>query len=134
MTETLKNEMSDLNNAEYKIHAVFHHEGGANFGHYWVYIYDDKAEVPRWLKYSDDTVSEVGVVRLVYHVIHAYFIKHANTFQLLSSTEFLISLFQFFHDYRHRRMKCSMDTKDRPLVFVCTCVQVNQMLFKQSTE
>ncbi|KAG0298804.1 ubiquitin-specific protease ubp2 [Linnemannia gamsii] len=61
LTETLKNEMLDLNDAEYKIHAVFHHEGGANFGHYWVYIYDDKAEVPRWLKYSDDTVSEVGV-------------------------------------------------------------------------
>ncbi|KAG0079863.1 ubiquitin-specific protease ubp2 [Linnemannia elongata] len=63
LTETLKNEMIGLNEAEYKIHAVFHHEGGANFGHYWVYIYDDKAEVPRWLKYSDDTVSEVGVAQ-----------------------------------------------------------------------
>ncbi|KAG9063744.1 ubiquitin-specific protease ubp2 [Linnemannia hyalina] len=62
LTETLKKEMIDLNDAEYKIHAVFHHQGGTNFGHYWVYIYDDKAEVPRWLKYSDDTVSEVGVV------------------------------------------------------------------------
>ncbi|KAF9154220.1 ubiquitin-specific protease ubp2 [Linnemannia schmuckeri] len=66
LTEKLKNEMVGLNDAEYKIHAVFHHEGGANFGHYWVYIYDDKAEVPRWLKYSDDTVSEVGVVRFVH--------------------------------------------------------------------
>lgn len=63
LTETLKSEMIGLNDAEYKIHAVFHHEGGANFGHYWVYIYDDKAEVPRWLKYSDDTVSEVGVAQ-----------------------------------------------------------------------
>ncbi|KAF9551138.1 ubiquitin-specific protease ubp2 [Mortierella hygrophila] len=61
LTETLKKEMVGLNDAEYKIHAVFHHQGGTNFGHYWVYIYDDKAEVPRWLKYSDDTVSEVGV-------------------------------------------------------------------------
>ncbi|KAG0281714.1 ubiquitin-specific protease ubp2 [Linnemannia exigua] len=63
LTEMLRNDASDLNAAEYKIHAVFHHEGGANFGHYWVYIYDDKAGTPRWLKYSDDTVSEVGVAR-----------------------------------------------------------------------
>ncbi|KAF9913343.1 ubiquitin-specific protease ubp2 [Linnemannia zychae] len=63
LTETLRNETSDLNSAEYKIHAVFHHEGGTNFGHYWVYIYDDKAEAPRWLKYSDDTVSEIGVAQ-----------------------------------------------------------------------
>ncbi|KAG0375060.1 ubiquitin-specific protease ubp2 [Mortierella sp. AD032] len=63
LTEILRNEASHLNAAEYKIHAVFHHEGGANFGHYWVYIYDDKTETPRWLKYSDDTVSEVGVAQ-----------------------------------------------------------------------
>ncbi|KAF9934605.1 ubiquitin-specific protease ubp2 [Linnemannia zychae] len=63
LNEMIKNETADLNNAEYKIHAVFHHEGGTNFGHYWVYIYDDKAETPRWLKYSDDTVSEVGTAQ-----------------------------------------------------------------------
>ncbi|KAF9403246.1 ubiquitin-specific protease ubp2 [Mortierella sp. AD011] len=55
-------ETADLNQAEYKIHAVFHHEGGANFGHYWVYILDEASEEPRWLKYSDDFVSEVGIV------------------------------------------------------------------------
>ncbi|KAF9102269.1 ubiquitin-specific protease ubp2 [Mortierella sp. GBA35] len=63
LNERIKNEMSDVNEAEYKIHAVFHHAGGANFGHYWVYIYDDKAEVPRWLKYSDEIVSEVGLAQ-----------------------------------------------------------------------
>lgn len=85
LTETLKNEMIGLNDAEYKIHAVFHHEGGANFGHYWVYIYDDKTEVPRWLKYSDDTVSEVGVVRLIDNVIFSSFNCLAVS-RLVSST------------------------------------------------
>ncbi|KAF9359839.1 ubiquitin-specific protease ubp2 [Mortierella sp. AD094] len=61
-TAKLGEETADLNQAEYKIHAVFHHEGGANFGHYWVYILDEASEEPRWLKYSDDFVSEVGIV------------------------------------------------------------------------
>ncbi|KAG0052950.1 ubiquitin-specific protease ubp2 [Gryganskiella cystojenkinii] len=67
----IQEEVQGLVTAEYKIHAVFHHEGGANFGHYWVYILDDPAvsaenpeqsqqSQPRWLKYSDDLVSEVG--------------------------------------------------------------------------
>ena len=62
MTAKIQDEVADLNQTEYKIHAVFHHEGGANFGHYWVYIFDDKSDEPRWLKYSDDLVSEVGMV------------------------------------------------------------------------
>ncbi|KAF9960368.1 ubiquitin-specific protease ubp2 [Mortierella alpina] len=63
LTDQLHNETADLNRAEYKIHAVFHHEGGANFGHYWVYILDDQPSGSRWLKYSDDIVSEVGLAQ-----------------------------------------------------------------------
>ncbi|KAF9984836.1 ubiquitin-specific protease ubp2 [Mortierella antarctica] len=63
LTDRLQNETSDLHQAEYKIHAVFHHEGGANFGHYWVYILDDQPSGSRWLKYSDDIVSEVGLAQ-----------------------------------------------------------------------
>ncbi|KAG0368980.1 ubiquitin-specific protease ubp2 [Gamsiella multidivaricata] len=56
----LQSEVADLNQTEYKIHAVFHHHGGAEYGHYWVYILDDQSDEPRWFKYSDDVVSEVG--------------------------------------------------------------------------
>ncbi|KAF9208964.1 hypothetical protein BGZ49_006936 [Haplosporangium sp. Z 27] len=63
LTTKLKEETVNLNQAEYKIHAVFHHEGGANFGHYWVYILDEASEEPRWFKYSDDFVSEVGIAQ-----------------------------------------------------------------------
>ncbi|KAG0005422.1 ubiquitin-specific protease ubp2 [Entomortierella chlamydospora] len=62
LTAKIGEETADLNQAEYKIHAVFHHEGGADFGHYWVYILDEASEEPRWLKYSDDFVSEVGIL------------------------------------------------------------------------
>ncbi|GJJ69979.1 hypothetical protein EMPS_02328 [Entomortierella parvispora] len=72
LNRRIQDEVKDLASAEYKIHAVFHHEGGVNFGHYWVYILDessnnsssegpsDHEQQPRWLKYSDDVVSEVG--------------------------------------------------------------------------
>ncbi|KAF8982330.1 ubiquitin-specific protease ubp2 [Entomortierella lignicola] len=63
LTTKLKEETVNLNQAEYKVHAVFHHEGGANFGHYWVYILDEASEEPRWFKYSDDFVSEVGIAQ-----------------------------------------------------------------------
>ncbi|KAF9116753.1 ubiquitin-specific protease ubp2 [Mortierella sp. AM989] len=63
LTSKLSSETADLNRAEYKIHAVFHHEGGADFGHYWVYIFDESSDEPRWIKYSDDFVSEVGIAQ-----------------------------------------------------------------------
>jgi len=74
LNRRIQDEVKDLATAEYKIHAVFHHEGVVNFGHYWVYILDDppnssssegpvdQEQQPRWLKYSDDVVSEVGKV------------------------------------------------------------------------
>ncbi|CAO3564036.1 unnamed protein product [Mortierella alpina] len=69
LTDQLQNETADLHQAEYKIHAVFHHEGGANFGHYWVYILDDQPSGSRWLKYSDDIVLEVGLVGLIIMIL-----------------------------------------------------------------
>ncbi|KAI8604552.1 hypothetical protein EDD21DRAFT_350815 [Dissophora ornata] len=60
LTARLRNEIADMDQAEYKIHAVFHHSGNIDFGHYWVYLLDDQSEQPRWLKYSDDLVSEVA--------------------------------------------------------------------------
>ncbi|KAF9182985.1 ubiquitin-specific protease ubp2 [Haplosporangium sp. Z 767] len=60
LTKHLQEEGQNTNQAEYKIHAIFHHQGSANFGHYWVYILDHQSEEPRWLKYSDDVVSEIA--------------------------------------------------------------------------
>ncbi|RIA97236.1 hypothetical protein C1645_814311 [Glomus cerebriforme] len=57
----LKSQLSqhyrDLQECEYRLHAVFIHSGQANFGHYWIYIFD--FEKDRWLKFNDSYVTEV---------------------------------------------------------------------------
>ena len=42
----------------YHLYGVFVHEGGANFGHYWSYLFDTSSN--RWLKYNDSVVVEVS--------------------------------------------------------------------------
>ncbi|TPX70357.1 hypothetical protein SpCBS45565_g01777 [Spizellomyces sp. 'palustris'] len=49
---------ADMNQLEYKLHAVFIHLGEASFGHYWIYIYDEEND--RWLKFDDSVVSKVS--------------------------------------------------------------------------
>jgi uncharacterized UBP type Zn finger protein len=65
LTAKIQEESMDLGQSEYNLHAVFHHEGSAEFGHYWVYIVDDQAEELRWLKYSDDRIEVVSLNSLV---------------------------------------------------------------------
>ncbi|KFP76445.1 Ubiquitin carboxyl-terminal hydrolase 25, partial [Acanthisitta chloris] len=40
----------------YRLHAVLVHEGQANAGHYWAYIYDHHQD--RWMKYNDISVTK----------------------------------------------------------------------------
>ncbi|XP_028938611.2 ubiquitin carboxyl-terminal hydrolase 25 isoform X2 [Ornithorhynchus anatinus] len=40
----------------YRLHAVLVHEGQANAGHYWAYIFDHHHE--RWMKYNDISVTK----------------------------------------------------------------------------
>ncbi|NWY89540.1 UBP28 hydrolase, partial [Loxia curvirostra] len=45
-----------LQQVPYHLHAVLVHEGQANAGHYWAFIYDQSRK--RWLKYNDISVTE----------------------------------------------------------------------------
>ncbi|XP_058712916.1 ubiquitin carboxyl-terminal hydrolase 28 isoform X2 [Poecile atricapillus] len=45
-----------LQQVPYHLHAVLVHEGQANAGHYWAFIYDQARR--RWLKYNDISVTE----------------------------------------------------------------------------
>ncbi|XP_058519877.1 ubiquitin carboxyl-terminal hydrolase 28 isoform X1 [Ochotona princeps] len=45
-----------LRQVPYRLHAVLVHEGQANAGHYWAYIYDQPRQI--WLKYNDISVTE----------------------------------------------------------------------------
>ena len=40
----------------YRLHAILVHEGQANGGHYWSYIFDAQKKI--WRKFNDVTVSE----------------------------------------------------------------------------
>ncbi|NWR46199.1 UBP28 hydrolase, partial [Regulus satrapa] len=45
-----------LQQVPYRLHAVLVHEGQANAGHYWAFIFDQPRK--RWLKYNDISVTE----------------------------------------------------------------------------
>uniref|UniRef100_A0A8C3YQ82 Ubiquitin carboxyl-terminal hydrolase 28 n=1 Tax=Catagonus wagneri TaxID=51154 RepID=A0A8C3YQ82_9CETA len=57
-TQTLEHMYCDplLRQVPYRLHAVLVHEGQANAGHYWAYIYNRPRQV--WLKYNDISVTE----------------------------------------------------------------------------
>merc|ERR1712150_14557 len=47
----------ELKCLEYQLHAVMVHEGSIDSGHYWTYVHDRNRQT--WLKFNDNTVSEV---------------------------------------------------------------------------
>ncbi|CAO3672854.1 unnamed protein product [Rhizopus stolonifer] len=53
----IRQQYDDHNQLAYKLHAVFIHQGQANYGHYWVYILDHKED--QWWKYNDSLVTKV---------------------------------------------------------------------------
>ncbi|XP_054448252.1 ubiquitin carboxyl-terminal hydrolase 28 isoform X4 [Pteronotus mesoamericanus] len=57
-TQTIEQMYCDplLCQVPYRLHAVLVHEGQANAGHYWAYIYNQPRQV--WLKYNDISVTE----------------------------------------------------------------------------
>jgi len=60
-TENLKgaisSEFSDLQDVAYRLQSAFIHHGGADSGHYFIYIYDFAEKL--WRKYNDGYVTEV---------------------------------------------------------------------------
>ncbi|KAM4849467.1 ubiquitin carboxyl-terminal hydrolase 28 isoform X3 [Urocitellus parryii] len=57
-TQTIEQMYCDplLQQVPYRLHAVLVHEGQANAGHYWAYIYNQPRQI--WLKYNDISVTE----------------------------------------------------------------------------
>lgn len=45
-----------MSHVPYRLHAVLVHEGQANAGHYWAYIFDRRQD--RWMKYNDISVTK----------------------------------------------------------------------------
>ncbi|CEP08855.1 hypothetical protein [Parasitella parasitica] len=53
----IQHQYDDYDEVPYNLHAVFMHQGQANYGHYWVYIYDHNGD--QWWKYNDSLVTKV---------------------------------------------------------------------------
>ncbi|KAI7873880.1 cysteine proteinase, partial [Lichtheimia hyalospora FSU 10163] len=57
LQQRIRTQYEDLTDIAYRLHAVFIHQGQANYGHYWVYIYNHQKE--QWWKYNDSLVTKV---------------------------------------------------------------------------
>ena len=58
MQSFIDNFYSDMKKIEYKLHAVFIHEGDAGYGHYWLCLWNEKED--QWLKYNDSIITRVS--------------------------------------------------------------------------
>uniref|UniRef100_A0A8C5A8W8 Ubiquitin carboxyl-terminal hydrolase n=1 Tax=Gadus morhua TaxID=8049 RepID=A0A8C5A8W8_GADMO len=63
----------------YRLHAVLVHEGQANAGHYWAYIYDPHQR--RWMKYNDVSVTKSTWEELVRDSFGGY--RNASAYCLM---------------------------------------------------
>ncbi|XP_005936040.1 ubiquitin carboxyl-terminal hydrolase 25 isoform X5 [Haplochromis burtoni] len=63
----------------YRLHAVLVHEGQANAGHYWAYIYDPHQRC--WMKYNDISVSKSSWEELVRDSFGGY--RNASAYCLM---------------------------------------------------
>ncbi|CAO3656591.1 unnamed protein product [Mucor hiemalis] len=57
LRQKIDEQYKDYTKNAYKIHAVFIHQGQANYGHYWIYILDHVED--QWWKYNDSLVTKV---------------------------------------------------------------------------
>lgn len=63
----------------YRLHAVLVHEGQANAGHYWAYIFDHRES--RWMKYNDIAVTKSSWEELVRDSFGGY--RNASAYCLM---------------------------------------------------
>ena len=63
----------------YRLHAVLVHEGQANAGHYWAYIYDPHQRC--WMKYNDISVTKSSWEELVRDSFGGY--RNASAYCLM---------------------------------------------------
>lgn len=63
----------------YRLHAVLVHEGQANAGHYWAYIYDPRQHC--WMKYNDITVTKSSWEELIRDSFGGY--RNASAYCLM---------------------------------------------------
>lgn len=90
----------DFKGKKYHLFGVFMHDGEANFGHYWHYLYDSSKS--RWLKYNDSLVTEVQEEEVFANTTGKTFSAFSLIFVEQERLSTLTSPFCRTPDYRQR--------------------------------
>ncbi|KAM9320498.1 ubiquitin carboxyl-terminal hydrolase 25 [Gastrophryne carolinensis] len=90
----------------YRLHAVLVHEGQANAGHYWAYIFDHKEK--RWMKYNDISVTKSSWEELERDSFGGY--RNASAYCLMYINEHEQHLIQEEYDKETGQVLAGMDT------------------------
>ncbi|OCT91176.1 hypothetical protein XELAEV_18014232mg [Xenopus laevis] len=90
----------------YKLHAVLVHEGQANAGHYWAYIFDHHEE--RWMKYNDISVTKSSWEELERDSFGGY--RNASAYCLMYINDEEKYLMQEEYDKETGQVLTGMDT------------------------
>ncbi|KAI8921684.1 hypothetical protein BC831DRAFT_75405 [Entophlyctis helioformis] len=119
--EPLKREMklvyNDMRGDEYRLYAVFVHEGEASYGHYWIFLHDQDYQQPqqhnhqtpqsnqessgRWIMYNDSIVKEVSEAEVFADTTGS----SANAYALVyvRSADFASLVRPYARDGKHRQ-------------------------------
>ncbi|XP_029704754.1 ubiquitin carboxyl-terminal hydrolase 25 isoform X3 [Takifugu rubripes] len=89
----------------YRLHAVLVHEGQANAGHYWAYIYDPRQHC--WMKYNDITVTKSSWQELVRDSFGGY--RNASAYCLMYIDDKKPFLIEEEFDKETGQVLCGMD-------------------------
>uniref|UniRef100_H3CKN5 ubiquitinyl hydrolase 1 n=1 Tax=Tetraodon nigroviridis TaxID=99883 RepID=H3CKN5_TETNG len=89
----------------YRLHAVLVHEGQANAGHYWAYIYDPRQHC--WMKYNDITVTKSSWEELVRDSFGGY--RNASAYCLMYIDDKKPFLIEEEFDKETGQVLCGMD-------------------------
>lgn len=87
----------------YRLHAVLVHEGQANAGHYWAYIYDPHQRC--WMKYNDISVTKSSWEELVRDSFGGY--RNASAYCLMYINDKKPFLIEGTHRPRSSQQKSS---------------------------
>ncbi|CAH2219382.1 ubiquitin carboxyl-terminal hydrolase 25 isoform X3 [Pelobates cultripes] len=90
----------------YKLHAVLVHEGQANAGHYWAYIFDHREK--RWMKYNDISVTKSSWEELERDSFGGY--RNASAYCLMYINDGEQHLIQEEYDKETGQLLTGMDT------------------------
>ncbi|XP_075450079.1 ubiquitin carboxyl-terminal hydrolase 25 [Ascaphus truei] len=90
----------------YKLHAVLVHEGQANAGHYWAYVFDRHEK--RWMKYNDISVTKSSWEELERDSFGGY--RNASAYCLMYINDGEQHLIQEEYDKETGQVLTGMDT------------------------